>query len=170
MFRPAKGCHFSHRQSCGVFFLKEILAAAQVVFTQVVSEGWGKWSMHLKGKHSAYFFAGEKNIPLRPFHWIIPEDPSYQLVETAPPRAVCSTVYAARSVCRVQSEIATKPLPANSCGHPCGSTHCRGSLTETLVVDDDATYVTSRPRDGQTPYGMKVLMDKSGHESEEPRN
>lgn len=99
------------------FLLKEILAAAQVVFTQVVSEGWGKRSMHLEGKHSAYFFAREKNILLRPLHWIIPEDPSYQLVETAPPRAVCSTVYAARSVCRVQSEIASKPLPADSRGH-----------------------------------------------------
>lgn len=47
----------------------------------------------LEGKPSAYFIVGEKNIPLGPLHWIIPEDPSYQLVGIADPGVVCGIVY-----------------------------------------------------------------------------
>lgn len=139
VLRPANSqAAISHTARAVAFFLKEILTAAQVVFTEVASEGWGERSMHSEGKHSAYFFVGEKNIPLRPMHWIIPEDLSYQLVETAPPRAVCSTV--------------------------------RSPICVSCAKWNESTRVTSRPRDGRPPCGLKLPMDKSGHVSEEPRS
>lgn len=119
------------------FFLKEILTAAQVVFTEVVSEGWGKWSMHLEGKHSAYFSAGEKNIPLRAMHWVIPEDLAYQLVETAPPRAVCSTVC---------SPICVSCAKWNECTHVTSRPRDGKSSYGMKVPMDKSGHVSEEPR------------------------
>lgn len=84
-------------------FLKEILPAAQVSLSQKWSVKDGVSGPCIGGETLAYFIAGEKNIPLGPLHWIIPEDPSYQLVGIANPRLVCGVVYAHLwAVCKVR--------------------------------------------------------------------
>ena len=74
-------------------FLKEILPAAQVLLSQKWSVKDGVSGPCIGGETSAYFIVGEKNIPLGPLHWIIPEDLPCQLVEIADPRVVCGIVY-----------------------------------------------------------------------------
>lgn len=137
---------FLTRPELWSFFLKKYSKQLRLFLRKWSVKDGGKWSMHSEGKHSAYFFMGEKNIPLRPLHWIIPEDPSEPLDKQSL-LGPCAAPCAARSsVCRVQSGIASKPLRANSRLYRRTSVwlhplpwHCCDVLMKSLVVDDAGT-------------------------------